>query len=83
MELFTITQNNDQEWHTLNVELFLDLKTAVSNWNKKMIFNNSRLWQVSEVEESLKEDGFVLFTYKDTFGRKWATELTKTKITTR
>ena len=81
MEMITITRTNDKEWHT-SVQLFFGLVTATQEWNKEMLRHEEKLLQVKQVKKRLKKQGFLLFTFKDGFGRKWAIELKRTKITT-
>lgn len=82
MRIFTITRSNNKEWYSANVELFINLETAVKEWNSIMLSHKGELWQVEEARQEIKENNFILFTFVDTFGRKWGMTLEATKITT-
>lgn len=80
MEVFVLSMNNDKEWHSKMTKIFIDSLTATEHWNKIMLRREGELLQVKEVEKELKENGFLLFTFIDGFGRKWGIELNKEKI---
>tara|TARA_R110002020_G_scaffold73987_2_gene189669 strand:- start:625 stop:876 length:252 start_codon:yes stop_codon:yes gene_type:complete len=82
MKIFTITRSNNKEWHSANAELFINLETAVKEWNIVMLLHGAELWQVEDARQEIKETGFILFTYTDNFNRKWGFSLQKTKIKT-
>jgi hypothetical protein len=45
-----------------------------------MLERNEQVVQLDEASKQLEEDEFLLHTYTDGFGRKWAIELSETKL---
>ena len=80
MEVLTLTNTNNKDFF-VNVSVFLDVSTATKTWNGIMLDHKGELLQVAEVKKQLKDDGFLLFTFKDGFDRKQAFELSFKKIT--
>jgi hypothetical protein len=80
MEMITFTRTNDKELH-VSTDLFFGANVATQEWNKAMLQHEEELLQIKQVKKRLKKDG-LFFTFTDGFGRKWALEMKRTKITT-